>query len=82
MNKETKKYWLSPKLSYKNWKLICSKFPGSGPTPVQADKVLWEMLRDRQVNVFLEDSDDPIHITTEQFPKNALIIKNYNDKQT
>ena len=75
MKKEIKQYWLSPKISYKNWKLICSKFPDSGPTPQEADRVIWEMLRDRQINIFLENSDDPICFTIKSIPKNAEIIK-------
>lgn len=72
-NKKT--YWLSPQIKWITFKTICDKFPDSGPTPKNANKMLWEMLRDRQINIFLENSDDPIRITTKNIPKKAIIIK-------
>ena len=50
-----KRYWISPKIKWLTFKKICDKFPDSGPKPQQADKVLWEMLRDRQINIYLEN---------------------------
>lgn len=70
------RYWLDPKIDYKAWKKICEKFPDSGPTPKEGERVLWEMLRDRQINIFLESSDDPICITTRPIPKKATLITN------
>lgn len=72
-----KKYWISPNISYKTWLKICKRFPDSGPTPKESNRILWEMLRDRQINIFIMDimdSDDPICITTKKIPKNAVLI--------
>mgnify|MGYP001614494389 CR=1 FL=1 len=63
LTERMKKYWLSPKISYKSWKAICDKFPDSGPKPKEVDKILWEMLRDRKINICLDNSDDPIQKT-------------------
>ena len=70
------KYWLDPKIEYKAWKAICAKFPDSGPKPKEGDRILWKMLRDREINIFLEleDTDDPIQITKKEMPKGARII--------
>jgi len=58
------------------FKAVCDKFPDSGPTPENIDKILWEMLKNRQINVGLENSDEPIFLTTKQIPKNAKLITN------
>ena len=68
------KYWLDPKIEYKTWKLLCSKFPDRGPKPKEGDRILWEMLRDRQINIYLENSEDPICITTRPIPKKAKLL--------
>jgi hypothetical protein len=44
-------YLLSPKIKWKTFKLLQDKLvKDSGPTPVQGDKVLWQMLRDKQIH--------------------------------
>ena len=69
------RYWFDPKIDYKTFKKVCDKFPDTGPTPKEGDRVLWEMLRDRQINIGLQNGDDPIFITLKEIPKNATIIK-------
>jgi len=70
------RYWISPNIEWKTFKLLNDKFKDSGPTPVNGDKILWEMLRDRQINIYIDtnQSDDPIIITTKQMPKKVKII--------
>ncbi len=67
-------YFFSPKISYKTFKAVCDKFPDSGPTPKNIDKMLWKMLRERQINIGLRDSDDPIFITLKPIPKDATLL--------
>ena len=69
-----KKYWFSPNISYKAFKAVCDRFPDSGPTPKEGDRVLWQMLKKRKINLGLRNSDDPIFITTKPIPKGALLI--------
>ena len=73
-----KEYWFDPKISWKAFKEILAKFPDSGPTPKKGDRILFEMLRDRKINIGLENSDDPIFITLKQIPKNGKVIKDGN----
>jgi hypothetical protein len=43
-------YVLSPKIKWKTFKLLQEKLvKDSGPSPLHGDKVLWEMLRDKQI---------------------------------
>ena len=72
----TKKFWLDPKIDYEVWRTINNNFPDSGPTPQEAERILWEMMRDRQINIYLEDTDDPIVITTNPIPTGATLITN------
>ena len=71
------KYWFSPTIKYKTFKLVCSKIStDSGPTPQQGNRMLWEMLKDRQINIFIDPKhkDDPIIITTKKIPVKAKMI--------
>ncbi len=52
------------------------KYAQDGITPVHLDKILWQMNRDRQIYVWIDDSGDPICIGT-KLPKGEIkIIKN------
>ena len=53
------------------------KFPDSGPSPQHIDEVLWQMLREREINIGLRDSgEDPIFISLKPIPKGATLITN------
>ena len=71
-------YYFDPRIDYRTFKIVCDKFPDTsgGPSPVHIDQVLWRGLRNRDFNVGIEDSDDPIFISRKPIPKNAMIIKN------
>ncbi|KKR45483.1 MAG: hypothetical protein UT82_C0028G0015 [Parcubacteria group bacterium GW2011_GWB1_40_14] len=69
-----KQYYFSPDISYKAFKRVCDKFPDSGIVPLNIDKMLWQMLRERKINIGLRNSDDPIFISIKPMPKNASLI--------
>lgn len=73
------KYWLHPKMSWKVFKKLNKPFQGS-IVPEHGDRILWEMLRDRQINMYFNDKPknkkDPIIITIHNI-SGGKIIKNY-----
>ena len=43
-------FLLSPKIKWKTFKLLQDKIvKQSGPVPMEADKILWQMVRDKQI---------------------------------
>jgi len=68
------KYYFSPTISYKAFKKVCDKFPTGGIILVRLDKILWKMLRARKINIGIENSDDPIFISTRSIPIKAKLI--------
>ena len=76
-----KKYWLDPKISWKTYKLIHDKLavPDSGPTPKNFNKVLWQMLKERKLNIYITDKpidDDTWFPTIKNIPKKATLLSN------
>ena len=72
------KYWFNPQMKWKTFKMLNDKFcHDSGPTPENGDKILWQMLKKRKINIYLDTKriDDPIIITLKNLPKNSKIIK-------
>ena len=74
-----KKLWLSPKISYKTYKLLHDKtaVKDSGPTPEHFDKILWQMLKERKLNIYITDKEidgDTWFPTLKKIPKKAKII--------
>ena len=69
--KEKKEYWFDPEMKWRTFKLIMDKLPKDGIFPMHIDKILWQMLRDRKINILYSPTqkDDPIKITTKQPPK-------------
>ena len=71
------KYWIDPKISWKAFKELTKPFQGD-IVPKHGDKFLWQMLRDRQINMYLsdlkKDKQDPMIITLEDI-KGGKIIK-------
>ena len=73
------KLWLDPTISKKTWKALQKELPkDSGPTPEHGDDVLYEMLQERSVNMFLDTKapDDPLVVTLENIPEGARMITN------
>lgn len=71
------KYWFDPKMKWKTFKMLNDKFcHDSGPTPKEGDRILWEMLKERKINILLDTKcvDDPIIITLKNPPKKSKII--------
>ena len=60
-------YLFDKKMSRETFDQVMSKFPDVGPTPKNINKILFGMLSDGTINIWLdpEDKDDPIHIGTE-----------------
>ena len=49
-------YLLSPKMKWKTFKLLQDKLvKESGPVPVQGDKALWHLLRDKRICCWFAD---------------------------
>ena len=69
-------YWLNPKISFKTFKLLNKKFyPKPDIIPMNGDKIIWQLLRDRKINIFIKNSADPLCLTLLPIPKNAKLIK-------
>ena len=70
------KHWFSPKMSWKTFKKLNDPFQGD-IVPMHADRILWKMLRDREINLYLSDSkkdkNDPLIITTRNI-KGGVVI--------
>ena len=71
------RYWISPKIKWSIFKELNKPFRGS-IVPVNGDKTLQQMLRDRQINMFIDTKrkEDPMCITTKAIPNNCKMIKN------
>jgi hypothetical protein len=61
------KHWLDPQLPWKVFKQIMDRFPDSGIVMVGMDKMLWRMLRERRINLYIsglkKDRGDQVIIT-------------------
>jgi hypothetical protein len=70
-------YWIHPSIKWKRFKELNKPFRGD-IYPVHGDKMLWEMLRDRQINMYLstakKDKDDPMILTLASIPKKAKLL--------
>ena len=76
---KNKKYWLSPEISWKTYQLLHDKtgVRDLGPVPKHFDKILWELLRDRKINIYITSQPvegDTWFPTTSKMPKNSLVI--------
>jgi hypothetical protein len=68
------KYWISPKIKYKTFKLLMEKMPKCSIAIENIDKIIWQMIRDRQINCFIDGSG--VNYTLKEIPKKANIISN------
>lgn len=73
-------YWISPKVKYSVWKKVHDAIAvkDGGPAPKHIDRILWELLRDRKLNIYVTDEskDDTIFPTLKAIPKKAKMITN------
>lgn len=69
-------YWLSPQIKFKTFKTLNDKlYPKPDIKPMHADKIIWQLLKDRKINIFIENSNDPLCLTIKSIPRGAKIIK-------
>jgi len=57
-------YVLNKKMSKETFDAVMSKFPDNGPTPKNINEVLFKMMKDGHIHIWLDPSDkeDPIHL--------------------
>ncbi len=74
MKKKKTIYLLDYKLKWKTFKLLRDKLvKQTGPIPERADKILWQMMKDKKILCwFSEDFPNDMHIGL-KFPKNINI---------
>ena len=75
------RYWFDPQMKWKTFKMLNEKFGrDAGPTPQHGDQILFRMLRERKINLYLDTrhASDPIILTLKSIPKKATILTNYN----
>lgn len=69
-------YWLSPQIKWKTFKTLNDKlYPKPDIKPMHADRIIWQLLKDRKINIFLSNGDDPLIITLKNIPRAAKLIK-------
>jgi len=77
MKKNKTIYLLSPKINWKTYKLLQDKLvKDSGPVPVNGDKVLWGMLREKMIYCWFEEVRPNMGIDVSigtKLPKNVII---------
>ena len=72
-----KKLWLNPKISFKTFcKLNDKLYPKMDIKPMHADRMIFELLRDRQLNIYITSGDDSMNFTLKEIPKKSKIITN------
>ena len=77
------KYWLNPKISWKTYKILHDKtaVKDSGPTLKNFEKILWQMLKERKLNIYITDKEiggDTWFPTLKAIPIKATLISDAN----
>ena len=69
------RYYFSPKIKWKRFKELNDPYKDT-IYPVHGDKMLWELLRDRKINIYFDTrrKSDPIIITILPIPKKAQVL--------
>lgn len=57
MKKTKTIYLLSPDLKWGVFKRLWHSYEDSGPSPISADKMVWELMREHRLYVFVEDGE-------------------------
>lgn len=77
-------YLFDPKISYKSFYAVWKKFPAGNivPTELAKGKVIWEMIRDKQIYVYIDSlcKDDPMCFGM-KLPKNRKVCLISNPKK-
>lgn len=71
------KHWISPDIKYKTFKLLNDKLSPQDLAPKNYNKMMWEMIRDRKINCYIDDmsKEDAIFFTLKDIPEDASLIK-------
>jgi len=68
-------YLLSPTISFKTFKLLQKKLvKESGPVPVEGDRMLWELLRDKKLYCYFTNKLPEDMAISLKLPKSKIII--------
>lgn len=71
------KFWIHPDIKWKRFKELNKPFRGD-IYPIHGDKMLWQMVRERRINMYLSDlkrdKNDPMVLTLASLPKNAKFL--------
>lgn len=64
------KHWISPDIKYKTFKLLNDKLSPQDLAPKNYTKMMWEMIRDRKINCYIDDmaKEDAIFFTLKEAP--------------
>ena len=70
-------YLISPDIKWSIFKKLYGIVPDTGPTTKELPRVLWEMVRDKQIYCFFDNPEGEMAVST-KLPKNKkiIIIKN------
>ena len=66
-------YLLSPKISWKTFKKLQLNVKDSGPTPKNADKMLWQLLREEKIYCWFGDLPNDMSLGL-KLPKGKIEI--------
>jgi hypothetical protein len=68
--------YFHPKITFARFKKL-TKGTGGDIQPMHIDKILWQLLRERKLNIGidLKNKEDPIVITIKNLPAKAKLIK-------
>jgi len=71
------KHWISTDIKYKTFKLLNDKLSPQDLVPKNYTKMMWEMIRDRKINCYIDDmsKEDAIFFTLKDIPEDASLIK-------
>jgi len=83
MKNEKAIYILDPALSWKTFKLLQDILPkDTGPAPIHGDRMLWQLLRDKQINLWFESRDDLMIGTSLPKGRKFYLLKNPKNEKT
>jgi predicted secreted Zn-dependent protease len=76
-------YLFSNKITYKRFKKVWDKFPVEGVVAEEMvkGKIIWEMIRDKQIYVYIEDIKEDKVFFALKLPKNRKLNLLTNSKE-
>ena len=72
---KNEKYLLDSKLPYKIFKRLYDAIPDSGPTPMSMDKILWKLMKEKKIYIWLNPKLNDFFLTIEPPVGKFKIIK-------